>query len=68
MSPVPKEHMEYTAKYVKENYDDYKVRMPKGKKEQVHEHIASSGESMNAFINRAIMETMERDRQAQQKA
>jgi predicted HicB family RNase H-like nuclease len=64
MSPVSKEHQEYTAKYVKENYDEFKVRTPKGKKEQVQEHILSTGESMNAFIARAIDETMERDKQA----
>jgi len=63
MPPVSKEHQEYTAKYVKENYDDLKVRTPKGKKEQVQAHAAGTGESMNAFINRAIDETMERDKQ-----
>jgi len=62
MSPVSKEHQEYTAKYVKENYDEYRVRMPKGKKKQVQEHSVSTGESMNAFINRAINEAMERDK------
>jgi len=62
MSPVSKEHQEYTAKYVKENYDEYRVRMPKGKKKQVQEYIMSTGESMNAFINRAINEAMERDK------
>ena len=38
-------------------------KLPKGKKEQVQKHIASTGESMNAFINRAIDEAMERDKQ-----
>ena len=62
MSPVSKAHMKATAKYMKANYDEFKVRTPKGKKEQVQEHTASTGESMNAFINRAIQETMERDK------
>ena len=62
MPPVSKEHQEYTAKYVKENYDEFKVRTPKGKKNQVQEYIMSTGESMNAFINRAINEAMERDK------
>jgi hypothetical protein len=66
MSPVSKGHQEYTAKYVKENYDEFKVRAPKGKKEQLQAHIISTGESINAFINRAMHETMERDRQAKQ--
>ena len=48
-------------KYVKENYDRINVNMPKGHKEAVKAHAESQGESLNAFINRAILETMERD-------
>ena len=48
-------------KYVKENYDRINVNMPKGRKEAVKSHAESQGESLNAFINRAILETMERD-------
>ena len=48
-------------KYVKENYDRINVNMPKGRKEAVKAHAESQGESLNAFINRAITETMERD-------
>ena len=48
-------------KYVKENYDRINVNMPKGRKEAVKTHAESQGESLNAFINRAILETMERD-------
>jgi len=62
--PVSKAQQKAVTKYMKENYDEFKVRTPKGKKEQVQEHTADTGESMNAFINRAINETMERDKQA----
>ena len=48
-------------KYVKENYDRINVNMPKGRKETVKAHADSQGESLNAFINRAITETMARD-------
>lgn len=48
-------------KYVKENYDRINVNMPKGRKEAVKDHAETQGESLNAFINRAILETMERD-------
>ena len=48
-------------KYMKENYDEIKVRTDKGKKEKIKAHAESHGESVNAFINRAIDETMERD-------
>ncbi len=49
------------SKYMKENYDEIKVRTEKGKKERIKAHAESQGESVNAFINRAIDETIERD-------
>lgn len=51
-------------KYMKENYDRFNLTMPKGKKDTVQSHAAMRGESVNAFINRAINETMERDNTA----
>ena len=49
-------------KYMKENYDRVNLTMPKGKKEIVQAHAETQGESVNAFINRAIDEAMERDK------
>ena len=51
------------AKYNAANYDRVELRLPKGKKETVQTHAEAQGESLNAFINRAISETMERDRE-----
>lgn len=48
-------------KYMKENYDEIKVRTEKGKKAKIKAHAESRGESVNSFINRAIDETIERD-------
>ncbi|MBR0199431.1 MAG: hypothetical protein IJQ42_04610 [Oscillospiraceae bacterium] len=48
-------------KYMKENYDEIKVRTDKGKKEKIKAHAESQGESVNAFVNRAIDEAMGRD-------
>lgn len=48
-------------KYMKENYDRVNLTMPKGKKDAVQAHATQHGESVNAFINRAIDEAMERD-------
>ena len=46
---------------MKENYDRVNLTMPKGKKEAVQTHATQHNESVNAFINRAIDEAMERD-------
>lgn len=49
-------------KYVKAKYDRLEITMPKGKKDEIKAHAERQGESVNAFINRAIDETMERDK------
>ena len=49
------------AKYNSANYEQILVRVNKGEKEVFSAHAESQGESLNAFINRAINETMERD-------
>ena len=49
------------AKYNAANYDRVELRIPKGKKQELQAHVDSQGESLNAFINRAITETIERD-------
>ena len=60
---VSKANQRAVAKYMKANYDDIKVRTPKGKREIIQMHALSTGESTNAFINRAIDETMQRDKE-----
>ena len=49
-------------KYVKAKYDRLEITMPKGKKDEIKAHAERQGESVNAFVNRAIDETMERDK------
>lgn len=48
-------------KYIAKAYDRVNLTMPKGKKDSVQAHAEARGESVNAFINRAIDEAMERD-------
>ena len=43
------------------NLDRLSVAVPKGKKDQIKAHAEARGESVNAFINRAIDETIERE-------
>ena len=59
--PASKAQQKAVAKYMKENYDNFQMRMPKGKKENIKAHAEQHGESLNGFINRAIDETMQRD-------
>lgn len=49
------------AKYNAANYDRVELRLEKGHKDTVKAHAERQGESLNAFINRAITETMDRD-------
>ena len=52
---------EYRNAWIAEKLYRVNLTMPKGQKEAVKAHAESRGESMNAFINRAIVEAMERD-------
>ena len=57
---VSKAQQRAVTKYMKENYDEIKVRMPKGQKDIIKAFAERNGESLNSFIIRAINETMER--------
>ena len=58
--PASKAQQKAVAKYMKNNYDNFQLRMPKGNKDIIKAHAESNGESVNGFINRAIDEAMER--------
>ena len=61
---VSKAQQKAVSKYMKENYDVYQIRMPKGRKDIIKAHAEARSESVNGFVNRAISETMERDNNA----
>lgn len=65
---VSKSQQKAVAKYMKENYDEIKVRTVKGRREQIKAHATKQGETLNGFINRAIAETVERDNSEQEGA
>ena len=48
-------------KYNAKAYDEIKVRVFKGQKANIQDHAAAQGESVNAFIQRAIRNQMEAD-------
>ena len=58
---VSKAQQASVNKYVKSNYDRINVTMPKGKREIIKAHAEAQGESVNAYINKAIDQRMERD-------
>lgn len=61
--PASKAQQKAVSKYMKENYDEIKVRVEKGRKDMIKAHAESMGESVNGFINRAIDEAMEKDKE-----
>ena len=56
------------AKYKKESYDQIQLRVPRGDRDRLKNHAEAHGESLNAFINRAITETVSRDGTATEEA
>ena len=48
------------AKYNAANYEQIKIRVIKGEKAEIQAYAERNGESMNAFINRLIRETIEK--------
>lgn len=51
------------AKYNAANYEQIQMRVEKGNKSIIQAHAQQQGESLNAFLVRAVFETMERDTQ-----
>lgn len=56
----------YQNEFIAKKYDRVNLTLPKGMKEQFQVHAEAQGESLNAFIKRAMEETMERDQQKKQ--
>ena len=48
-------------RYLKEKLDHISFRVPKGKRELIQEHAKARGESLNAFVSRAVDEAMVND-------
>lgn len=53
---------DYKNAWIAENLDRINLTVPKGRKDELKAHAATQGESVNAFINRAIKETIDRDK------
>lgn len=56
---------EYKNQWQKENCDRVNLILSKGRKDEIKAHAQAQGQSLNGFINRAIDETMQRDKPTQ---
>lgn len=52
-------------KYAAKAYDRVALLVKKGQKDQIKAHAEAHGESLNGFINRAIDETIARDKESE---
>lgn len=55
------------SKKYQQNFDRVQIRVAHEEKESIDQHATTMGESTNAFVRRAIFETMERDRKKRPK-
>lgn len=51
----------YNNAFNAKKYDRITIMLPKGKQPIVKEHASARGESVNAFVNRAIDEALARE-------
>lgn len=61
MSPLSEARKRANKKWDAENLEQLQVKMKKGMKAKYKAHASDMGETLNAFANRALKETMERD-------
>ena len=52
--------MKAVDKYVKNNYDSFLVRVPKGRKKDLEEYAKERGESVNGLVNLLLREAMQK--------
>ena len=59
--PLSESRRRANEKYNAKAYEQIQVRVKTGRKAEIVAHAESRDESVNAFINRAISETLERE-------
>ena len=50
-----------TQKYIKNNYDEFKIRLEKGKRAILKQYAENAGESVNGYIKKAIIARIKAD-------
>lgn len=56
--PASKAQQRAVAKYMAANYDEIKVRVPKGQKATIQAAAEREGESVNGYTNKALLARM----------
>lgn len=57
--PVSKAQLRAVAKYMAANYDEIKIRVPKGRKVDVDAYAKAHNESINGLVNGFLREALE---------
>ena len=52
-SKISKAQQKAVAKYMKNNYDEIKIRVEKGKREIIRQAAEAAGESVNGYIKKS---------------
>ena len=60
-SKISKAQQKAVAKYMKNNYDEIKIRVEKGKRVIIRQAAEAAGESVNGYIKKAVDQRMEQD-------
>ena len=60
-SKISKAQQKAVAKYMKNNYDEIKIRVEKGNREIIRQAAEAAGESVNGYIKKAVDQRMEQD-------
>ena len=58
---VSKAQQAATAKYMKKNYDEMKIRVKKGSKQLIEDAAQANKESINGYVKRAVKAQYEAD-------
>ena len=61
MAKSSKARIRANAKYSKNNYDRFELKVKKGQKEIIINHAKKNGESLNGFIYRSVKDMIERE-------
>lgn len=58
---IPEYQKKAVAKYVKNNYDDIKIRVEKGMRGKIKNFAESKGLSLNGYVTKLIKDDMQKN-------